>query len=106
MAWRSFLGRPDRIASCSTATGRVACRSSWIHARLNLAGRQAADESRRQPHGVTAKSAPAARGFCRKSAASRREGNTSAIVVPATPKPKQRPHFPASRFSMLGGTVR
>jgi hypothetical protein len=103
MAWRSFW-TPDR---------RFVLDRDWvagvpialIHARLNMLDGKPLTKVAVN-HMASRRHLRRPPGFLSEIRRIARQRSAPAVIVPATPKPKQRPHFPASRFSMLGGTVR
>ena len=103
MAWLSFWTQDRLFVLDRDWPGGVPI--ELIHARLNMldgkpltriaVNHMASRRGLRRPP-----------GFLSEIRRIARQGSAPAVVVPATPKPVQRPHFPAARFSMLGGTVR
>ena len=104
MAWLSFWTQ-DRITVLDRDwPGGVPI--ELIHARLNMLDGKPLTRAAVN-HMASRRNLRRPPGFLSEIRRIAREGNTSAIVVPATPKPAavERRRFPVARFSMLGGTL-
>jgi hypothetical protein len=101
MAWQ-YLWTQDRLFVLDRDwTGGVPI--ELIHARLNMLDGNALTRAAVN-HMAARRNLRRPPGFLSEIRRIARQRSAPAVIVPATPKPAQRPHFPASRFSMLGGT--
>ena len=103
MAWRSFWTQDRVIVLARDWAAGVPL--GQLHVRLNMLDGQPL--SLRQIQRMAARRHLRRPEWFRAHIASAREQSRHVVpvIVPATPKPPQRPRFPASRFSMLGGRI-